>query len=158
MKYPQLEWLLGHSIIFKEICSKYDTQEAFKLLKCLLEEQVEVNEEGKTVPKDGKNLHSELLQNLSDPDATYREKYSGNVGYVANLVESFNEDSGVITHYDFKPNTYSDIRFCEDVIDALGEVPEVNILIDGAYYSYKMNQKAKKQGIMLKPGQLVGKH
>lgn len=157
----KLEWLLGHSILLKEVCSKYDAQivecEAFKLLKRLLEEQVEVNEEGKTVPKDGKNLHSEILQNPSDPDATYREKYSGNVGYVANLVESFNDDSGVITHYDLKPNTYSDIRFCEDVIDALGKVPQVNVLVDGAYYSYEMDQKAKKQGIMLKPGQLVGK-
>ena len=157
----KLEWLLGHSILLREVCSKYDTQivecEAFKLLKRLLEEQVEVNEEGKTVPKDGKSLHSEILQNPSDPDATYREKYSGNVGYVANLVESFNEDSGVITHYDFKPNTYSDIKFCEELIDTLGEVSEVNVLVDGAYYSYEMDEKAKKQGIMLKPGQLVGK-
>ena len=157
----KLEWLLGHSILLKEVCSKYNTHivesEGFQLLKRLLEEQVEVNEEGKIVPKDGKNLHSEILQNPSDPDATYREKYSGNVGYVANLVESFNDDSGVITHYDLKPNTYSDIRFCEDVIDALGKVPEVNVLVDGAYYSYEMDQKAKKQGIMLKPGQLVGK-
>ncbi|WP_054739597.1 hypothetical protein [Cellulosilyticum ruminicola] len=56
---------LEYSIILKEVCSKYDTQilecEAFKLLKRLLEEQVEVNEEGKTVPKDAKSLHSEIL-------------------------------------------------------------------------------------------------
>lgn len=66
----KLEWLLGHSLLLKEVCSKYDTQiveyEAFELLKRLLEEQVEVNEEGKTVPKDGKSLHSEILQNPSD--------------------------------------------------------------------------------------------
>ena len=94
---------------------------------------------------------------LNISDATYREKYSGNVGYVANLVESFNEDNGVITHYDLKPNTYSDVKFCEDLIDTLGETSDVNVLVDGAYYSYELDEKAKKQGIMLKPGQLVGK-
>uniref|UniRef100_UPI0006CFEFC9 hypothetical protein n=1 Tax=Cellulosilyticum ruminicola TaxID=425254 RepID=UPI0006CFEFC9 len=41
-------------------------------------------------------------------------------------------------------NTYSDIRFCEDVIDALGKVPQVNVLVDGAYYSYEMDQKGQK--------------
>ena len=100
----KLEWLLGHSMILKEVCSSYDAEiiqsEAFQLLNRLLEEQVELNENGKTVPKTGKDLNSEILQNPSDPDATYREKYSGNVGYVANLVESFNEDGGVITHDD----------------------------------------------------------
>lgn len=157
----KLEWLLGHSMILKEVCSNYDAEiiqcEAFQLLNRLLEEQVELNEDGKTVPKAGKDLDSEILQNPSDPDATYREKYSGNVGYVANLVESFNEDSGVITHYDLKPNTYSDVKFCEDLIDTLGETSDVNVLVDGAYYSYELDEKAKKQGIMLKPGQLVGK-
>lgn len=157
----KLEWLLGHSMILKEVCSSYDAEiiqsEAFQLLNRLLEEQVELNENGKTVPKTGKDLNSEILQNPSDPDATYREKYSGNVGYVANLVESFNEDGGVITHYDLKPNTYSDVKFCEDLIDTLGETSDVNVLVDGAYYSYELDEKAKKQGIMLKPGQLVGK-
>ena len=157
----KLEWLLGHSMILKEVCSNYDAEiiqcEAFQLLNRLLEEQVELNEDGKTVPKAGKDLDSEILQNPSDPDATYREKYSGNVGYVANLVESFNEDGGVITHYDLKPNTYSDVKFCEDLIDTLGETSDVNVLVDGAYYSYELDEKAKKQGIMLKPGQLVGK-
>lgn len=157
----KLEWLLSHSLLLKQVCSKYGDEvtqtEVFELLNRLLEEQMELNEEGKSVPKDGKNLHSEILQNPSDPDATYREKYISNVGYVANLVESFNEESGVITHYDFKPNTYSDIKFCEELIDTLGEANGINVLTDGAYYSYEMEQKAKKQGIELKPGQLVGK-
>ena len=43
----KLEWLLGHSILLKEVCSKYNTHivesEGFQLLKRLLEEQVEVN-------------------------------------------------------------------------------------------------------------------
>ncbi|WP_054744120.1 hypothetical protein [Cellulosilyticum ruminicola] len=43
------------------------------------------------------------------------------------------------------------------MIDALGKVPQVNVLVGGAYYSYEMDQTAKKQGSILKPSQLVGK-
>src|SRR5690606_37408468 len=123
--------------------------EAFQLLTRLLEEQTKLDEEAKVIPKDGKELHSEILQNPSDPDATYRKEYSGNVGYVANIVESFNDESGIISHYDFKQNTYSDSKFCEDLLDTLGEAEGVNVLTDGAYYSYELDKKAKKQGIKL---------
>lgn len=157
----KLEWLLSHTLLLQQVCSKCNEQvtqsEPYKLLIRLLEEQVETNEEGKTVPKDGKKLHSEVLQNPSDPDATYREKYGSNIGYVGNVVESFNEESGVITQYDFKPNTYADTKFCEDVLDKLENTEDVNILVDGAYYSYELSEKAKKQGINLKPSQIVGK-
>ncbi len=157
----KLEWLLGHSLLLEQTClsqSEEITQsEAFELLGRLLDEQIQQDEKGQTVPKDGKEIHSKILQNPSDPDATYREKYTGHVGYVANLVESFNDTAGIITHYNLKQNTYSDIQFCEDLIDELGQVQGINVLTDGAYYSYELDQKAKRQGIELKPGQLVGK-
>ena len=41
-------------------------------------------------------LYSEILQNPSDPDATFRTKYEDNIGYVENLVETFDEYAGVI--------------------------------------------------------------
>lgn len=157
----KLEWLLSHSLLLEQICLNLNNEiletEAYQLLSRLLSEQTEKNEEGITIPKQGKDLNSEILQNPSDPDATYREKYTGNIGYVANLVESFNNEAGVIKHYDLKPNTYSDIKFSEDVIDKLDNCQGINILVDGAYYSHEINEKAKEKGIALKPGQLVGK-
>ena len=157
----KLEWLIGHTVLLHKASFAQDKDitesEAFQLLTRLLEEQTKLDEEAKVIPKDGKELHSEILQNPSDPDATYRKKYSGNVGYVANIVESFNDESGIISHYDFKQNTYSDSKFCEDLLDTLGEAEGVNVLTDGAYYSYELDKKAKKQGIKLNPGQLVGK-
>ena len=157
----KLEWLLSHSLLLEQICLNLNNEiletEAYQLLSRLLSEQTEKNEEGITIPKQGKDLNSEILQNPSDPDATYREKYTGNIGYVANLVESFNNEAGVIKHYDLKPNTYSDIKFSEDVIDKLDNCQGINVLVDGAYYSHEINEKAKEKGITLKPGQLVGK-
>ena len=157
----KLEWLLSHSLLLEQICLNLNNEiletEAYQLLSRLLSEQTEKNEEGITIPKQGKDLNSEILQNPSDPDATYREKYTGNIGYVANLVESFNNEAGVIKHYDLKPNTYSDIKFSEDVIDKLDNCQGINVLVDGAYYSHEINEKAKEKGIALKPGQLVGK-
>lgn len=157
----KLEWLLSHSLLLEETCLSLNNEilqtEAYQHLSRLLREQTEKSEEDVVVPKQGKELNSEILQNPSDPDATYREKYTDNVGYVANLVESFNDEAGVIKHYDLKPNTYSDIKFSEDLIDTLDNCEGTSILVDGAYYSHEMNEKAKEKGVVLKPGQLVGK-
>ncbi len=157
----KLEWLLSHSLLLHRTClhlaDEIVQSDAYLLLKRMIEEQTTESEESLVVPKEGKELHSKILQNPSDPDATYRDKYTGNIGYVANLAESFNEKSGVISHYDFKENTYSDSKFCDDILDKLGKQDEVKILVDGAYYSYDLDQKAKEQGIQLIPTQLVGK-
>lgn len=157
----KLEWLISHSILLKELCINIGepivNNDAFMLLIRLLCDQTKLDEEGNCEVKEGKELNSEILQNPSDPDATYREKYVGNIGYVANVVESFNDESGIISHYDYKQNIYSDVKFCEDILHKLGEVQGVNILTDGAYYSYELGQRAKKQGIELTPTELVGK-
>lgn len=43
--------------------------------------------------KDDETLNSSILQNPSDPDATYRFKSGkGHRGYVANLVETVDEN------------------------------------------------------------------
>ena len=131
--------------------------EAYQLLSRLLREQTEKSVEDVVIAKQGKELNSEILQNPSVPDATYREKYTGNIGYVAKLVDSFNDEAGVIKHYDPKPSTYSDIKFRENLIDTLDNCEGTNILDDGAYYSHKMNEKVKEKGVELKPGQLDGK-
>jgi len=50
-----------------------------------------------------------MLQNPSDPDATFRSKAGEeHRGYVANLEESVGENGSVITDYQFEQNIYSD--------------------------------------------------
>lgn len=157
----KLEWLLSHALLLMQSCLNLDVtileSEAYQLLERLLNEQTETDGNNNIIPKNGKNLTSQILQNPSDPDATYREKYIGHIGYVGNIVESFNTNAGVIKHYDLKPNTYADIQFSQDLIDTLNHCEGTNVLVDGAYYSYEVNEKAKEKGFELKPGQLVGK-
>lgn len=148
-----------------------DTKE-FKLLKRMLGEQTEHDDDDfddidpdNIEAKDGKELESDILQNPSDPDATFRQKYEANIGYTANIVEFFDEDNSVIKSYDFKPNIYSDQKFSADNLDKLANDPTVKsdpdnpfkLFMDGAYYTYELAKKAIDAGIKYMPGELTGK-
>ncbi len=157
----KLEWLLKHSLVLLQVCRNLDESilktEAYLLLERLINEQTELDEGNRIVPKDGKKLNSEVLQNPSDPDATYRKKYTGNIGYVGNIVESFNDENGVIKYYDLKPNTYADIEFSKDLINKVKNYEGTKVLVDGAYYSDEINEQALEKNLIFRPGQLVGK-
>jgi len=125
--------------------------EEFLLLKRMLGEQTQDDDFDNIDPKDGKDLKSDVLQNSSDPDATYRKKYEANIEYTANVVEVFDEDNFVIKSYDFKPNIYSDQNFSADTLKKLSNDHTLNVSInkplkifmDGVYYTYKL---AKNSG------------
>lgn len=133
--------------------------EEYQLLDRMLKEQTIQNETGKAVIKTGKEISPDSLQNPTDPDATYRKKYGKNIGYVANVAESFNEKSSVITTYDLKPNTYSDTKFADDTISKLeaANSEKIQVIVDGAYYEQEKAEDAASKGIELIPGELVGR-
>jgi len=161
----KLVTLLKHSQMLYKACSEADTimtsSENYKLLVRLIQDQTTVDENDKLSPKAGKQISSTSLQNPTDPDATYRQKYGGNTGYVANIVETFNEDTSIITNYDLKPNIYSDSKFSDDVITAISEKKKadetIQVITDGAYYEQNKAEEALKQNIELIPGELVGR-
>lgn len=80
-------------------------------------------------------MASSILQNSSDPEATFRSKAGeGHRGYVADLEESVGENGSVIMGYRFGQNTYSDSRFLLDTLTAMEPPKEpVTIVTDGAY-------------------------
>ena len=87
-------------------------------------------------------------------------KYKRNIGYVANVVESFNDEDGIITQYDFKQNTYSDQQFAKDTIEKMPEGDPDNktkLIVDVIYYTDDNAEKAVNKNIELIPTQLVGK-
>ncbi|MFW5737237.1 MAG: transposase [Halanaerobium sp.] len=146
--------------------------EEFKLLKRMLGEQTDHDDDDfddidpdNIEAKDGKEIGSDILQNPSDPDANFRQKYEANIGYTANVVEFFDGNNSVIKSYDFKPNIYADQSFSADTLDKLTNDPAVKIdaespfklFMDGAYYSYDLARKAIKAGIKYMPGELMGK-
>ncbi len=142
-----------------------DTEE-FKTLKRMLGEQTDNDDFDDLKPdeikaKDAEGLDSTILQNPSDPDATYRFKYGHNIGYTANIVEQFDGDNSIIKAYDLKPNIYSDQKFSNDTIEKLAEDTKIfnpiKMIVDGAYFTFELAKKAVARGIELIPGQLVGR-
>jgi len=120
----------------------------FKLLSRMLKEQ----------KRSSKHISPDSLQNPTDPDATYRKKgKKKHIGYTANIVEKFDDNNRMITGYDLQKNTYSDQKFAKDTISKLPvEKDGVTALVDGAYFSEDINNKAKARGIKMVPTNLTG--
>lgn len=135
--------------------TKINILEEFKLLDRMLHEQTD---DITGMPKNSKEIKPNSLQNPSDPDATYRFKYGNNIGYVGNVVEEIHENGEVyITDFDVKQNTYSDAAFMEDYINNKEDEKKERTLVDAAYYSSELEEKAKEKNIELIPTQTMGK-
>jgi len=121
----------------------------FKLLARMLKEQTR---KGRIKPS--LEIAPNSLQNPTDPDATYRKKgKKKHIGYTANIIEKFDDNNRMIEGYDLKKNTYSDQKFAKDAIEKL---EDTTLIIDGAYHSEDINNKARAKGITLIPTNLVG--
>ena len=132
-----------------------ETEEFINLSRMLGEQ----TQKSGTELKPAKEIAPDSLQNPTDPDATFRRKgKKEDVGYVGNIVESFDSTNKIIIQYDLQKNTYSDQKFSEDTINKLGyQEEETNILVDGAYYSEDLSNKASENNINLIPTNLVGR-
>lgn len=122
----------------------------YKLLVRVLNEQTNIYPNGIRHLKDANDssMDSSILQNPSDPDATFRHKAGKNhVGYTANLVESSNENGDtLVTDFQFETNNYSDKKFIDDAIGRMDPQPEDNhtvIVADGAYTADEALAKSK---------------
>jgi hypothetical protein len=117
----------------------------FKLLARMLKEQ----------KRSSKHISPNSLQNPTDPDATYRKKgKKKHIGYTANLIEKFDDNNWMIEGYDLQKNTYSDQKFAKDNIKRLDK--GTTALVDGAYHSEDINNKARAKGVRMIPTNLVG--
>lgn len=92
---------------------EYEQTDDYQLLQRAINEQTKNDDKGNRVPKtmeDG--MSPDILQNPSDPYATYRSKAGkSHKGYSANLVESVDEKGSVIVDYQYDVNTRSDASF-----------------------------------------------
>jgi len=124
----------------------------------MLGDQTKQNE-GEIALKPSKEISPVSLQNPTDPDATYRRKGTkNNIGYVGNIVESFDDENKMIINYDLQKNIYSDQQFSKDTIEKLGlQDEETNVIVDGAYYSEKVSKLASENKLNFIPTNLVGR-
>lgn len=145
---------------------KVTSSKAFSILSRFIKEQTNQTEGGRLIPKLGKEISPQSLQNPTDPDATYRQKYGDNTGFVGNALDVYDGKNRVIIHYGLEQNTHSDPKFTDETIDFIAlnipadntatETEKIDLNVDGAYYTDELSQKADAHNINLIPGQLTG--
>lgn len=156
----RLEKILADADSLLSLCTeKYDSLTEYDLLVRCLSEQTLV-EEGKRrlrTRKDG-SLNSHVLQNPSDPDATFREKAGKeHRGYAANLEETVSPEGSVITDYQYDQNTRSDSSFLKDHLKQMDRNDEPVLLVtDGAYYGDENVKLAADKNVELVTTSLTG--
>lgn len=157
----RIEQILSDADRLLELCGgSCDESSAYQLLVRVLKEQTIV-EEGKRrlKTKEDGSMDSHVLQNPSDPDATFREKAGKQYrGYAANVTEAVGENGTIVTDYQYAENTKSDSQFLKDSLTSEKKNDEsVILLTDGAYSSSENVKAAKEKNIQLITTDLVGK-
>lgn len=153
----KLDNLLKESITIYNRCKTdkdLNELDEFKHLQRLLNEQYDSN---KKTPKSNDEIKSTSMQTPHDTDATFRFKYGPNVGYVGNIVEAVDDKKQLITDWEIAPNVTSDKTFMEHFIDNKNDETEETTIVDSAYYSDELKNKAKEKNITIHPTELVGK-
>lgn len=145
-----------------ELCGEnYEESSNYILFKRVLSEQTILNDDGsyRLRTKEDGGMTGRILQNPSDPDATFRDKAGKqNRGYVANVVESVGDSGSIVTNYDFAPNIHSDSEFSKETIEKLGKQAEkVTLVSDGAFGGTDNIKLAAQNNIDLVTTNLTGK-
>ena len=130
----------------------------------MLEDQSTAGEDGKRVAKNSHDIEPGSMQNPNDPEATYRKKGGkGYKGYVANVVQTYGGNgAAVITGYDFQPNSYSDVDFGKEALEAIAETvkegapKKTAAIADGGFASEENSQFAKDNEIDFVTTSLTG--
>ena len=125
----------------------YEQTKEYQLLERALNEQTKDDGKGGRTPKGKGEMNSSVLQNPSDPDATYRVKAGkAHRGYAANLTESVNENGSVVTDYQYDVNTRSDRSFLLEALDQMESSKETSAVItDGSYSGADVLEKAAEK-------------
>lgn len=141
---------------------KYDQSSEYQLLIRVVSEQTNADKDGKLSleTKNDKALNSSMLQNPSDPEATFKVKAGKEYrGYVANFVETVGEDNSIISNYGYEQNIHSDSAFFKESLNNLSgtEENEVTVVTDGAYGGIENIELAKQNNVILVTTNMQGK-
>lgn len=157
----QLKKLLDDADTLLSACgTDYDDVTEYQLLvRCLAEQTVIEDAVRRLRTKEDGGFHSGMLQNPSDPDATYRTKAGKeHRGYAANIEETVGKNGTVITDYQYEQNNYSDSQFLKDSLERTGEQEEETTLVaDGAYSGKENRDLAAARNMRLINTSLNGK-
>lgn len=139
--------------------SEYQDSTEYELLVRCLSEQTIVDNETRRLRTKEDGMRSDMLQNPSDPEATFRRK-SGKEhrGYVANLEESAGSTGSVVTEYQYEQNIHSDSQFIREHLGRMDVQEEKTVIVaDGAYSGTENIQLASDKNVELITTSLTGK-
>lgn len=137
----------------------YEATTDYQLLERAINEQTK-NDKGKRILKTKEDaMPSDILQNPSDPDATYRFKAGkSHKGYSANIVEAVDAKGSVVTDYQYDVNIRSDASFVKEYIEnAANSEESVMLITDGAYAGEENTKLASGKNIRLMTTGLLGR-
>lgn len=157
----KIQKLLDDSDALVDICgSSFEHVTEYKLfVRCLSEQTIVENGKRRLRTKGDSMMHSTMLQNPSDPEATYRNK-AGKIhrGYAANVEESVGANGSIVTNYQYDQNIHSDSQFLQESVAEAEETEEIVTLItDGGYGGGDNTELAKAKNIDLVTTALIGK-
>jgi hypothetical protein len=161
----KMEEILADALTLEDVClDEFEGTDEYRRLKRMIGDQSKETEEGTELKENGE-IEPTSMQNPSDEDATYRSKAGkGHVGYVVNLVEACGESGNIVTDYDMRTNTHSDVEFAREVLEALPDKGGAEqdegirnvIITDGAYASAELLETAERKGVTLAATTLTG--
>lgn len=144
-----------------ELCeADYNNSTEYELfVRCLSEQTVVENENRRLRTKSDGGMKSSMMQNPSDPEATFRKKAGKEYrGYVANLEESVGENGSVVTEYQYEQNTHSDSLFIKEHLEQMDKQEERTVIVtDGAYSGTENTQLAAEKNVELITTSMTGK-
>ena len=160
----RLEELIRDLIELKGLMEKNLSQEIlsgipeYNVMQRVLDEQTMMDADGNRVPKDGKEISADSVQNPFDTTMTYRYKRGKHHGFVMNVAEAIDgEGNGIVIHADVEPNTASDSSMAEKYIEQQPDNGTKQVLTaDGAYSGEKLDKMAKQKGIEIRNTSLTG--
>ena len=138
----------------------YNTSTEYELfIRCLSEQTIVENKKRRLRTKEDGGMTSAMMQNPSDPEATYRTKAGKeHRGYVANFEETVGKNGSVVTEYQYEQNNHSDSQFIREHLEQMDKQEEHTVIVtDGAYSGTENTRLAAEKNIELITTSLTGK-
>ena len=148
--------------IESEVAQQAPESEVLALIRRVLEEQYEAEEDGSVRLRPGEDVSADSLQSPHDRDATYRVKggvpYRG--GYVVNVSETADPENPVqlITDVQLEPNHTDDATLMEQSLDqqAEREIEVARVTTDGGYTGPQGEAACEKHEVELRATRMRG--
>ena len=157
----RMETLLSDAEKLLQSCQgKYEDITEYQLfVRCLSDQTVVDDGKRRLKTKQDGGMTSDMLQNPSDPEATFRKK-AGKIhrGYVVNLEESVGANGSVVTDYAVEQNNTSDSTLLKNHLTQMEKQDEtVTMIADGAYSGTNNKELAEEKNVELITTDLTGK-